>query len=106
MFWSFYIKIKGLDLRGHERNSIEKKLYFIYQKYCLVKQAPALRNKKDNFYFILFLLLTAKVYAKPVLKIFALADCGHAFFLLSANIYQATFFGQERSVLSFVTGNL
>jgi len=43
--------------------------------------------------------LTAKVYAKPVLKIFALAACGHAFFLLSANIYQATLFGQEGSVL-------
>jgi len=39
--------------------------------------------------------LTAKVYAKPVLKIFAFTACGYAFFLLSANICQTTFFGQE-----------
>src|SRR5699024_2422313 len=38
-----------------------------------------------------FILLTAKVYQNSSLKIFALADCGHAFFLLSANICQATF---------------
>src|SRR5699024_11264913 len=40
---------------------------------------------------LFFILLTAKVWAKPVLKIFAFMDCGYAFFLLSANIYQATF---------------
>src|SRR5699024_11002102 len=38
-----------------------------------------------------FILLTAKVYTKPVFKIFAFTVCGYAFFLLSANIYQATF---------------
>jgi len=35
--------------------------------------------------------LTAKVYAKPVFKIFAFTVCGYALFLLSANICQATF---------------
>jgi len=34
--------------------------------------------------------LTAKVYAKTVLKIFAFTAYAHAFFLLSANIFQAT----------------
>ncbi|HLQ99592.1 MAG TPA: hypothetical protein VK102_04390 [Sphingobacterium sp.] len=34
-------------------------------------------------------------------KIFALAVCEYALFLLSANIYQATLFGQEGAVLSF-----
>src|SRR5699024_11821891 len=51
-----------------------------FKRHCSGEQAPALRNKKDNFYFILFILLTAKVYAKPVLKIFALAVYGDAFF--------------------------
>src|SRR5699024_3016172 len=90
MFWSFYIKIKGLDLRGHERASIKKQIYYVLQKYRLGKQVPALRNKKENFYYIFFILLTAKVCQNSSLKIFASTDCGYAFFLLSANIYQAT----------------
>ena len=45
------------------------------------------------------ILLTAKVYAKPVLKIFALTACGYVLFLLSANIFQATFSIREGSVL-------
>jgi len=77
---------------GHERNQINKKSYILFfKRHCSGEQAPALRNKKENFYFILFILLIAKVYEKPVLKIFALADCGYALFLLSANICQTTF---------------
>ena len=38
-----------------------------------------------------FILLTAKVYQNSSLKIFAFTACEYAFFLLSANIYQATF---------------
>ena len=96
---------QGLDLRGHERNQINKKSYILFfKRHCSGEQAPALRNKKDNFYFILFILLTAKVYQNPSLKIFALAACRYALFLLSANIYQTTLFGQEGIVLSFVTG--
>ncbi len=34
-----------------------------------------------------------------MLKIFALTACGYALFLLSANICQATFSGQEKVVL-------
>src|SRR5699024_7622733 len=63
---------QGLGPAANERNSIVK-------------------IKKTTF--IPFILLTAKVYAKPVLKIFALAACAEAFFLLSANICQATFRG-------------
>src|SRR5699024_10279022 len=51
---------------GHERNQINKKnKYNMYiKRHCSGEQAPALRNKKYNFYFLLFMLLTAKVYAK------------------------------------------
>ncbi len=94
------VKTKEMAQRPRSDNKLMKKSYNIYfKRHCSGEKAPALRNKKDNFYFILFLLLTAKVYAKPVLKIFALADCGYAFFLLSANICQTTLFGQERIVL-------
>src|SRR5699024_4367655 len=56
---------------GHERNQINKKSYILFfKRHCSGEQAPALRNKKGNFYFILFILLTAKVYEKPMLKIF------------------------------------
>src|SRR5690625_446877 len=76
---------------GHERASIKKQIYYVLQKYRLGKQAPALRNKKDNFYFYFLHTFDRKSISKPVLKIFAFTDCGYAFFLLSANIYQATF---------------
>src|SRR5690625_1154167 len=83
--------LQGLDLRGHERNSIEKKLHFVFQKALLERASASIKKKKITFIFIFFILLTAKVYQNSSLKIFALAAYAHAFFLLSANIYQATF---------------
>src|SRR5699024_2364752 len=78
--------------RPRSDNQLMKKSYNIYfKRHCSGEQEPALRNKKENFYFILFILLTAKVYQNSSLKIFALAACAYALFLLSANICQATF---------------
>ena|SRR5690625_472974 len=81
--------LQGLDLRGHERNPIVKKntangicrssrakpkLAFI----C-IGRCPMLWLFRP-LQGLSFILLAAKVYAKPVLKIFALGACGMFFF--------------------------
>ena len=67
MFVILFIKEKYVAQRPKSDNQLMKKSYSLYfKRHCSGEQAPALRNKNFLFYFILFILLTAKVYAKLV----------------------------------------
>jgi len=41
-----------------------------FKRHCSGEQAPALRNKKENFYFYFLHTFDRKSISKPVLKIF------------------------------------